>query len=158
MIGNPSRQTMPTSRGVCLSLGCLVLALSVPLVWRIHAADSRVNPVTVTATKFQFARMRYGGGIPDYVKNWYTDYPSMDTHLTTLLRRMTGIDVAPPSVVEPASEAIFDYPLIYSVEPEQMVLAPRDAANLREYLARGGLWFADDFHGDQEFDEFLKQL
>ena len=158
MIGNHSRRTMRPSKGLCFSLGCVVLALSVPLVWRIHAADSRANAVTVTAAKFQFARMRYGGGIPDYVKNWYTDYPAMDEHLTALLRRLTGIDVAPPSVVEPSSQAMFQYPLIYSVEPEQMVLQPGDAANLREYLARGGLWFADDFHGDEEFDEFLQQL
>jgi hypothetical protein len=158
MIGNHRRQMTRTSRGVCLSLGCVVLALSAPVAWRIHAADSRVNAVPVTTAKFQFARMRYGGGIPDYVKNWYTDYPSMDTHLTALLRRMTGIEVAPPSVVEPSSQGVFEYPLIYSVEPEQMVLSTRDAANLREYLARGGLWFADDFHGDEEFDEFLQQL
>jgi len=82
----------------------------------------------------------------------------MDKNLTTLLGRLTGIDVAPPFLVEPSSRALFDYPLIYSVEPEQMVLAPRAVANLREYLARGGLWFADDFHGDEEFDQFLGQL
>jgi hypothetical protein len=30
------------------------------------------------STSFQFARLRYPGGIPDYIKNWYTDYPAMD--------------------------------------------------------------------------------
>jgi len=60
--------------------------------------------------------------------------------------------------VEPSNHGIFDYPFIYTVEPEQMILGSRDVVNLREYLARGGLWFADDFHGDEEFDQFLRQL
>src|ERR1700758_404542 len=81
------------------------------------AADLPDRVVTPKPTKFQFARMRYPGGIPDYVKNWYTDYPNMDDHLTTLLRRLTGINVGPPLLVDPASPALFDYPLIYSVEP-----------------------------------------
>jgi len=132
--------------------------VSIPLAWRARAADLPVNAVTSKATKFQFARMRYPGGIPDFIKNWYTDYPNMDSHLTTLLRRQTVIDVGPPLLVDPVSPAIFDYPMIYSVEPEQMVLGPREVTNIREYLTRGGLWFADDFHGDEEFEQFMVQL
>ena len=93
--------------------------------------------------------MKYPGGIPDYIKNWYTDYPNMDSHLTTLARRLTIIDVGEPLLVEPASKDIFNFPLVYSVEPEQMVLGPEETTNLREYLARGGLWFADDFHEER---------
>jgi hypothetical protein len=107
---------------------------------------------------FRFARLQYPGGIPDYIKNWYTDYPAMDSHLSRYLGHHTRIDVGSPALVEPSSPKLFQYPLIYSVEPEQMVLDPHDAANLREYLARGGFWFADDFHGDREFREFLEQL
>src|SRR5437867_217868 len=39
-----------------------------------------------------------------------------------------------------------------------MVLGRLDGANLREYLGRGGLWFADDFHDEEEFDQFLQQI
>ena len=102
--------------------------------------------------------MQYPGGIPEYIKNWYTDYPAMDQHLTSLLRRLTGIDVASPIVVSPSSRNIFKYPLIYSVEPEQMILGPADINNLQIYLSRGGIWFADDFHGDEEFDLFVKEV
>jgi len=102
--------------------------------------------------------MRYPGGSPNYVKNWYTDYASMDDHLTTLLQRLTGIGVAAPVIVDPSSQSLFTYPLIYSVEPEQMDLGSDDAANIREYLARGGFWFADDFHGRDEFNQFMVQI
>jgi hypothetical protein len=158
MIGRHKHFRMPLAKWGGLGLGCVIVAVAVPLLWYTNAADSRLNDAAWRASKFQFARMRYPGGIPDYIKNWYTDYPAMDEHLTRLLRRMTGIEVAPPALVEPSSPDIFDYPLIYSVEPEQMVLRARDAENLREYLRRGGLWFVDDFHGDEEFDRFLQQL
>jgi hypothetical protein len=145
-------------RWLAVSLACLIIAVPVRRTWHSLVADAPATANTPVATKFQFVRLRYPGGIPDYVKNWYTDYPAMDNHLTTLLRRVTGINVALPYLVDPSSPAIFDFPLIYAVEPEQMDLRPRDAANLREYLARGGLWLVDDFHGDEEFDRFLSQL
>src|SRR5262245_37377025 len=108
---------------------CLAVAAFIPLAWFALAADSRVNLSPPMATKFQCARLRYPGGISDYIKNWYTDYPAMDIHLTRLLGRLTGIDVAPPMLVDPSSPIIFDYPIIYTVEPEQMVLRPSDVSN-----------------------------
>jgi hypothetical protein len=42
---------------------------------------------------------------------------------------------------------LFRYPLIYTSEPEQMLLTAEDAAILREYLERGGFWMMDDNWG-----------
>ncbi len=120
--------------------------------------DRPAIPAAERTPKFRFARMKYSGGNPEYVKNWYTDYPSMDKHLTLLAKRYTNMEVGEPALVEPSSPDIFNYPLIYSVEPEQMFLGPEDAANLREYLDRGGFWFADDFHGEDEFNQFADQI
>src|SRR5437870_9385664 len=122
---------------VGLALACLIIAGYIALGFPSVAADSHANFSQPRATKFQFARMRYPGGIPEYIKNWYTDYPAMDQHLTALLHRLTGIDVAPPVIVSPSSRDIFKYPLIYSVEPEQMILGPADINNLQIYLSRG---------------------
>lgn len=158
MAGNNKRFRGWFGKVLGFSLGLTLLAAAVPRAWYPLAADLPVNAVTPKATKFQFARMRYPGGIPDFIKNWYTDYPNMDAHLTTLLHRLTGIEVGAPVLVDPGSPSLFDYPLIYSVEPEQMVLGDREINNLREYLKRGGLWFADDFHGDEEYETFMKQL
>ncbi len=115
---------------------------------------------TVATNKggFQFARLKYPGGIPGYMKNWYTDYPEMDNHLSRLIQGHTEITVGSPVLVEPSSKDLFKYPFIYSVEPEQMDLSPKDSANLREYLDRGGFWFADDFHGEEELDQFIEQI
>jgi hypothetical protein len=86
----------------CAGVSFLSIVLSIPLTWLVFAADSPVDlrPSTPNKpTKFQFARTRYPGGIPGYVKNWYTDYPNMDNNLTALTGRLTGIDVGPPVVV-----------------------------------------------------------
>jgi Domain of unknown function (DUF4159) len=123
-----------------------------------ESLNSTERYAATSATKFQFARMRYPGGVPEYMKNWYTDYPAMDRNLTALLQHLTGIDVALPVLVDPSSRDIFNYPLVYSVEPEQMSLSWSEIRNLRNYLSRGGMWFADDFHGKEEFDQFLKQI
>lgn len=141
----------------CLSIAALI-ATSASADKPKRASDNRVGTFAGRPRQFHFARLKYPGGIPDYIKNWYTDYPNMDSNLTKLARRLTIIDVGEPLLVEPSSEDIFNFPMVYSVEPEQMVLGPEDSANLREYLARGGLWFADDFHGDEEFDQFVAQI
>jgi hypothetical protein len=153
---------MDKRNGLRYGLACLCLA---GFLVTSATADKPRRPIddwfkadVVSRPQFHFARLKYPGGIPDYIKNWYTDYPNMDANLTKLAQRQTIIDVGVPQLVEPASDDIFKYPLVYSVEPEQMVLGPNDAANMREYLARGGLWFADDFHGDEEFALFVAQI
>src|SRR5436309_428849 len=121
------------------ALVCFVIAAYIPFRLFTFAADSRADQIHPGIAKFQFARMQYPGGIPEYIKNWYTDYPAMDQHLTALLRRLTGIDIAPPVVVSPSNRDIFKYPLIYTVEPEQMILGSTDISNLQIYLSRGGI-------------------
>jgi hypothetical protein len=158
MVGNGQRRRSSPAKWLGCALACLVIAGYIPFRLFTFADDSRADRIPPGVTKFQFARMQYPGGIPEFIKNWYTDYPAMDQNLTSLLRRLTGIDVAPPVLVNPASRDIFKYPLIYSVEPEQMILGPHDIRNLQDYLTRGGIWFADDFHGDEEFDQFLQQI
>ena len=158
MVGNGQRRLSSQAKWLAIALASFIIAVYIPLKLLTFAADWRGNSTQSGVSKFQFARMQYPGGIPDYIKNWYTDYPNMDQNLTSLLRRLTRIDVAPPVLVNPASRDIFKYPLIYSVEPEQMVLGSHDISNLRDYLSRGGIWFADDFHGDEEFDQFLQQI
>jgi hypothetical protein len=147
----------------------LGIAIIIQSTWFLVAAPALLDgPLNRSADKpaagisktprFHFARLRYPGGIEGYIKNWYTDYPNMETHLSTLFERLTNIEVGDPDVVDSVSPNIFNYPLIYSVEPEQMVLAEADAANLAEYLSRGGFWFADDFHGDAELNQFIEQV
>lgn len=53
---------------------------------------------------------------------------------------------------------IFGHPFIYAVEPGRMDLSTEDAANLREYLLRGGFLMLDDFWGEYEWRNVQEQL
>src|SRR2546427_12810948 len=121
MVKSSQRRQLQPTKWRAPGLACVAIVVSVSITWLRLSADSPVKDQS-RATQFQFARVQYPGGIPEYLKNWYTDYPAMDNHLTVLLHRVTGIDVAAPTLVNSASPSIFDYPLIYFVEPEQMVV------------------------------------
>jgi hypothetical protein len=109
--------------------------------------------------EFTFVRLIYNGRVPSYLKNWYTDYPSGDQNLVRVLKRLTGIDVAPESRALPIRHPdLFKYPMVYSVEGGQMILSPREALLMREYAERGGFWMIDDFWGGFEWEVFEREM
>jgi len=89
----------------------------------------------------------YGGG------TWTTDYPEADNNFIVGLREWAGtnLKIAPrPEALEIMDDRIFDYPILYVVEPGFMELSDEQALRLREYSARGGFIFFDDFWGVYE--------
>src|SRR5262245_34945215 len=89
----------------------------------------------------------YGGG------TWTTDYPEADNNFIVGLREWAGtnLKIAPrPEQIEILDDRIFDYPIIYFVEPGFLELSDEQAARLREYVARGGFMYFDDFWGVYE--------
>src|ERR1051325_3628337 len=97
----------------------------------------------------------YGGG------TWTTDYPEADNNFIVGLREWAGtnLKIAPrPEAIEILDDRIFDYPILYAVEPGFMDLSTEQAARLREYLARGGFLFFDDFWGEYEWENVQEQI
>jgi hypothetical protein len=97
---------------------------------------------------------RWGG-------SWATDFPEADEHFITGLREWAGTNLnisARPVQVEIMDERLFDYPLIYFVEPGYLELNEEEAARLREYVARGGFMFFDDFWGEAEWENVCEQM
>jgi hypothetical protein len=91
----------------------------------------------------------------------WTDYPEADNNFIVGLREWAGtnLKIAPrPEVLEVMDDRIFDYPILYIVEPGSMELSDENAARLREYVARGGFLFFDDFWGDYEWYNLETQL
>jgi hypothetical protein len=92
---------------------------------------------------------------------WSTDYPNADWNFIVGLREWTGtnLKIAPrPEQIAIMDDRIFDYPLIYFVEPGFLELSDEQAARLREYVARGGFLFFDDFWGVYEWANLETQL
>jgi hypothetical protein len=100
-------------------------------------------------------RRSYGGG------TWTTDYPEADNNFIVGLREWAGtnLKIAPrPEALEILDDRIFDYPILYIVEPGFMDLSTEQAARLREYIMRGGFIFLDDFWGEYEWQNVQEQF
>jgi hypothetical protein len=85
-----------------------------------------------------------GGG------SWATDYPASDCKFMWGVERLSGVRVydRTPHSVAILDPDIFRYPYIYVVEPGRgMDLSKEEAAQLREYMLRGGFTHWDDFWG-----------
>ena len=52
----------------------------------------------------------------------------------------------------------FNWPWIYAVQVGEWGFTEQEAKVMREYLLRGGFFMADDFHGDYEWEMFLKRI
>jgi hypothetical protein len=107
---------------------------------------------------FTFVRVKYtsdgyiGGG-------WLTDYPDSDLNFPWRLQQLTSIKVDPqPRVVELTDDRLFDYPFIYMLEVGSLVFSDEEIANLRRYLFNGGFLMVDDFWGDEEWDNFYREI
>jgi hypothetical protein len=117
-----------------------------------------------TAGEFTFTRMiyrspysygrRWGGA-------WATDFPEADDHFSVGIREWAGTNLnvsGQPRQFEIMDEGLFDFPLVYIVEPGFMELSDEEAARLREYVARGGFMFFDDFWGEAEWENVKEQM
>jgi hypothetical protein len=108
---------------------------------------------------FTFARVRYnsygrrrGGG-------WDTDYPDADLNFSYRLHQLTAIPTDPHGkIVELTDEKLFDYPLVYLIEPGGMFLEEEEVLALRRYCLNGGFLWVDDFWGDEEWQNFYENL
>src|SRR5579864_2905961 len=82
---------------------------------------------------------------------WTMDYPRSDRHLLEGVKRLTRIDTrSVEQVVElDGSDDIYNWPMLYAVEPGHWKLPDDQAKQLREFIQRGGFFMCDDFHGDE---------
>ena len=92
--------------------------------------------------------------------SWTIDYPRGDRHIAALVRRLSVIDAR--SVEQPVNlddgDDVFNWPWLYAVEVGQWDLSDAQAAQLREYLLRGGFLMVDDFHGTREWAIFVESM
>lgn len=115
---------------------------------------------------FTFIRVRYsshGGRGGDWGGwgggKWATDYPDADLNFSFRLHQLTSIETDPNGkVIELTDDALFDYPLLYMIEPGRMYLDDAEVVALRRYLLNGGFLWVDDFWGEREWDNFYENI
>jgi hypothetical protein len=109
--------------------------------------------------EFHFTRLVYDspGG---YGSNYFAvDYPEAEYHFMQGVTRLTRVEGARRArMFRITDPAIFDYPWLYAVEVGYWYLDNVEAAQLREYLLRGGFMMVDDFHGTREWNQFVESM
>jgi hypothetical protein len=92
--------------------------------------------------------------------SWTIDYPRSDRHLLAGIRRLTRIDTkSVEQVVElDGTDDIYNWPFVYGVETGHWNLSEDEAAQMRDFLLRGGFFMCDDFHGTLEYENFLVSM
>lgn len=97
------------------------------------------------------ARFQYGRDL-----YWTMDYPRGDRHLVQGIRRLTSIDARTVEQVTEldGSDDIYNWPFLYAVEVGFWDLTEAEAGQLRTYLERGGFLMVDDFHNEEEWNNF----
>ena len=75
------------------------------------------------------------------------------------MHRLTRIDGRPTEqVVTLDSDEIFNYPWIYAVQVQTWTFTDAEAKRLREYLLKGGFLMVDDFHGTEDWENFMNGM
>jgi hypothetical protein len=112
--------------------------------------------------EFTFVRTIYNSPSRGYrYGSWAVDYPEADNHFIIGVRDWAGTNLnisAEPEQIEIMDEKLFNYPLIYFVEPGYLELSDEEAGRLREYVQRGGFLFLDDFWGEYEWQNVREQM
>jgi len=117
------------------------------------SAFQGTEPVSAGET-FTIARLKYGGG-----GDWYSN-PSSLPNLMRFVKDASGIDtLLEEVVVEPSSEELFRYPVVYMNGHGNVSFTRREAENMRRYLTAGGFLIADDNYGmDKSFRREMKKV
>ncbi len=108
-------------------------------------------------SEYAFARMIYDSETRP--GRWRTDYPPADYHFMAGVKRLSLVDAHQgPVIMGLNDKRLFQYPFLYAVEVGYFYLSQQEADTLREFLARGGFFVVDDFHGTREWQNFETQI
>ena len=146
------------TRLVALVAGGVILACGAVLAQRGTNLDAQPN--VPYDGRFTFVRISYharggmgfgrrGGGLM-----WNHDYPRAEAHFGKILSEVSLTDTyqAGGNVLALDDPELFKYPIAYIVEPGSWVMNQKEAAGLRDWLAKGGFLIVDDFAGGQWYN------
>ena len=160
-------------RSAMVTVLVLGLALGAHAFQRIADWGS-VNPQGREKAEFSWSRLsyttslggggyggfgRYGGGGYGRYATWERDYPKADRQFLMALNRLTRIEGrSTEQVVSADSDDIFNYPFVYAVMVHTWTFNDEEAKRMREYLLKGGFLMVDDFHGSEDWEDFMRGM
>ncbi|MXX34818.1 MAG: DUF4159 domain-containing protein [Gemmatimonadetes bacterium] len=161
------------SRGLlCLAAAILATAaLAEPLTgqWRGYGTrwvtprkpDEAAVPGEFTFCRLQYTtvrRERHGRG-------WRTDYPDADHNLPFRASQMTTLNVARDeredpfhAVVTASDNGLYACPFLFASDVGTARFSELEVVRLRDYLLKGGFFWADDFWGDYAWSNWAIEM
>jgi hypothetical protein len=110
---------------------------------------ANAQPAVEQPYEFRIAKLKYDGG-----GDWYAN-PTSLPNLIAFINKNTNVRIATPEdVVEPSSQQIFQYPMVYMTGHGNVSFDERAAKNLRTYLLSGGFLHIDDNYG---MDKYIRK-
>jgi hypothetical protein len=112
--------------------------------------------------RFHFCRLVYQGNRNG--GSWTTDFPNADINMSIRLAELTRVNVSftngQPNhlLVRPTDPALYQCPMVIMTAPGSAVFTDEEAAALRDYLAKGGFLWADDFWGTDQWEQWESEL
>jgi hypothetical protein len=108
--------------------------------------------------RFTFVRLMvraFSGGRGFRQRNppWAHDYPTAETNFGKILNELTTMRpyLDGGNVLAMDDPELFKYPIAYLSEPGYWTMSEGEAANLRDYLLKGGFLILDDFAGPEQW-------
>lgn len=115
--------------------------------------------------QFQICRLRFRNAADGDGGGWFVDYPRADENLSSRLTEVTKITIGrdqrgrPRHLVTTASDPLLLLcPFIIMTEPGGVFFDQEEAGQLRTYLLKGGLLWADDSWGEYAWNWWRQQL
>ena len=123
----------------------------------IHMDGIDFPPDGTEKVEWVFTRFRYNAasqfGFYRGFHRWAADYPKSDRQFLRGVQRLTRVETRPTGqILDADTDDLFNYPWLYVEDAGQWHLTEAEATRLREYMLRGGFFFVDDSHGDQEWE------
>jgi hypothetical protein len=98
----------------------------------------------------------FGGGGGWRGGTWQRDYPKADRQFLIALNRLTRIQGrSTEQIVSVDSDDMFNYPFLYAVMVHTWTFNETEAKRMRDYLDKGGFLMVDDFHGTEDWENFM---
>jgi hypothetical protein len=114
---------------------------------------------------FRFCRIMFPQNPNGDGAGWSVDYPRADINLMYRLSELTAAGVSRDSrgeynhaVFRLTDPELYKCPFIMMTEVGALYMDAQDAANLRDYLLRGGFLWADDFWGEYAWTVFEHEM
>jgi hypothetical protein len=137
-----------------------VIAIGLALAMTTATAGSQrrfyVEPNARYDGRFTFVRLQY----TVYNRSgWEFDYPAMERNFMTIMNELTTLRPhTKESNIHRMNDPILShYPVAYLSEPGYWLPDEREAAGLRDWLAKGGFLIVDDFYFRQ-WDNFERSM